>query len=110
MTRNLFLFFGLLLASNVWSKSIVIDVRTLDEWNQGHLSLAKRIEWQEIDIRISELTLDKGQEIILYCQSGNRSGKALKQLNELGFLNVINAGGLFQAQELTEDQIVSSND
>ena len=91
MTRNLFLFFELLLASNVWSKSIVIDVRTLDEWNQGHLSLAKRIEWQEIDIRISELTLDKGQEIILYCQSGNRSGKALKQLNELGFLNVINA-------------------
>ena len=110
MTRNLFLFFGLLLASNVWSKSIVIDVRTLDEWNQGHLYLAKRIEWQEIDIRISELTLDKGQEIILYCQSGNRSGKALKQLNELGFFNVINAGGLFQAQELTEDRIVSSDD
>ena len=110
MIRNLFLIFGLLLAFNVWSESLVIDVRTLEEWNQGHLSLAKRIEWQDIDIKISELTLDKEQKIVLYCRSGNRSGKALRQLNELGFFNVINAGGLFQAQELTEDKIVSSDD
>ena len=46
---------------------------------------------------------------MLYCQSGNRSGKALKLLNKIGFLNVINAGGLLEAQELIGDKIVINN-
>jgi len=107
--RNIYLFFLILFTFNLSSEHLVIDVRTLDEWNQGHLSSAIRIEWQEITLRINELTLDKDQEIMLYCQSGNRSGKALKLLNKIGFLNVINAGGLLEAQELIGDKIVINN-
>tara|TARA_B110000014_G_scaffold264384_1_gene265492 strand:+ start:8913 stop:9245 length:333 start_codon:yes stop_codon:yes gene_type:complete len=104
--RNIFLLLSLMFALALSSKNIVIDVRTLDEWNEGHLSSAVRIEWQEI-AQIQDLILDRNQQITLYCRSGTRSGKALKILNKLGYSNLTNAGGLIEAQELLGDKIVT---
>ena len=83
---------------------VVVDVRTTDEWNQGHLSSAKRIEWQEIS-EIQDLDVKKDNKIILYCRSGNRAEKAKVILNNLGYINVINAGSLLEAKILVGDVI-----
>ena len=77
---------------------MIIDVRTPAEWDTGHLDEAKHIEWQEISARISDLTADKDKTIYVYCRSGGRSGKAKTILDDLGYSNVINAGGVADAQ------------
>ena len=87
------------------SEDLVVDVRTTDEWNQGHLSSAKRIEWQEISEKIQDLDVKKDNKIILYCRSGNRAEKAKIILNNLGYMNVINAGSLLEAKDLVGDEI-----
>lgn len=73
--------------------ALVVDVRTVEEFNSEHYPKAKHIPLNEIENRISEFG-DKAKPIILYCRSGNRSGKAKLILEQAGFTNVINAGGL----------------
>ena len=77
---------------------MIIDVRTPIEWETGHLPGAKLIEWQEIGEKIANETTNKDETIYLYCRSGNRSGKAKEILDQLGYSNVFNAGGLTEAQ------------
>ena len=77
---------------------LIIDVRTIAEWDAGHLVDAKHIEWQDIGARISDITTDKDETIYVYCRSGGRSEKAKTILDELGYINVINAGGIADAQ------------
>jgi|TARA_B110000263_G_C14867574_1_gene311496 phage shock protein E len=85
------------------SKELIIDVRTFEEWDQGHLSSAKRIEWQEISKKIQDLDTNKDDQIILYCRSGKRAEKAKIILNGLGYMDVVNAGSLLEAKTLTGD-------
>ena len=81
---------------------LIIDVRTIEEWNEGHINAAKHIEWQVISEKIFDLTTDFDSEIYLYCRSGNRSGKAKRILDDIGFTNVINAGGKDEASLLID--------
>ena len=83
---------------------IIIDVRTIEEWNTGHLDGAIHIEWQDI-LKISN-TVAKDKKLYLYCRSGNRSGKATKMLNEIGFSQAINAGSITKAKELLNRDII----
>ena len=76
----------------------VVDVRTQDEWNRGHLEGALHIEWQDI-LQLSS-DINKDEKIYLYCRSGNRSGKATKILEDAGYINVINAGSIQEASKL----------
>lgn len=84
--------------------NIVIDVRTPDEWSNGHLQNSQNIEWQDI-LNIAD-SVAKDKQIYLYCRSGNRSGKATQILIDAGYSNVINAGSLNQASELLDLEIV----
>jgi phage shock protein E len=86
------------------SSPLIIDVRTPSEWDTGHLDEAKHIEWQDIGTRISDLTANKDETIYVYCRSGGRSGKAKTILDELGYSNVINAGGIADAQAFINAQ------
>lgn len=70
-----------------------IDVRTSDEFNAGHIEGAVHIPYEEIALRIGEVTSDKGAKLHLYCRSGNRSGIAQQTLQAMGFTNTINEGG-----------------
>ena len=97
----IFLFLALPLFSE---NEIIVDVRTIEEWNTGHLESAIHIEWQEI-LTISE-TVTKDKKIYLYCRSGNRSGKAAKILNEAGYFQAINAGSISKAKELLNKDII----
>ena len=73
--------------------AVLIDVRTPEEFAQGALPGARQIEFEQIAEQISAIAPDKSQPVILYCRSGRRSGIAMKTLNEMGYHNVINAGG-----------------
>tara|TARA_B100001057_G_scaffold258587_1_gene258674 strand:- start:94 stop:426 length:333 start_codon:yes stop_codon:yes gene_type:complete len=95
----LFLVFPLL-AQN----ELIVDVRTIEEWNTGHIDGAIHIEWQDI-LSISD-TVAKDKKIYLYCRSGNRSGKATKILNEAGYSQAINAGSITKAKELLNRDII----
>ena len=75
------------------SEVIVIDVRSEDEWNSGHVEQAVHVPHTEIGQRISEVTDDKDAKIVVYCAVGGRAGKAKTTLEELGFTNVENGGG-----------------
>ena len=74
-------------------KVFVIDVRSKEEWDTGHVEQAFHIPHTEIGERIGEVTDDKDAKIVVYCRVGGRAGRAKATLEELGFENVENAGG-----------------
>ncbi len=79
--------------------TVLIDVRTSEEFNKNSINNAIHIEWTEISKKVDELRLSKNDIIYLYCRSGNRSGKAQKILKQNGYLNVINLGGINEAKQ-----------
>lgn len=91
---------GLELISN---GALLVDVRTEAEFQAGHLEGALLIPFDETAQRISEYGTDKDRQIVLYCRSGNRAGKAEKTLRDLGYTNVHNAGGLEALQGVESD-------
>jgi phage shock protein E len=71
----------------------IVDVRTEDEFEDGHFPGALNISVSEIQKRMNELG-PKDKPIVLYCASGARSAMALRFLKASGFTDVINAGTL----------------
>ncbi|OMD34734.1 rhodanese-like domain-containing protein [Paenibacillus odorifer] len=70
----------------------ILDVRELDEWEEGHVAGAKHIPLGELNLRLNEL--DPARETIVICRSGNRSGMACELLNAKGFKVINMTGGL----------------
>ena len=73
---------------------IILDVRTQEEYDQGHIPGAVLIPNTEIEARAEDELLDKNQIILVYCRSGNRSKKAAEILAELGYTNIKEFGGI----------------
>ena len=71
---------------------ILIDVRSKEEYNLGHISGAKLIPVSDMESRLDELSKDK--KIIVYCKSGKRSKTAAEILNNNGFKNIYDMGGI----------------
>jgi len=87
------------LSAVLWaSEAFWIDVRSAEEYASGHVDAAVNIPYTEIAERIGEVTEDKDALIYVYCRSGRRSGIALETLQEAGYANVVNLGGLEDAQ------------
>lgn len=93
-------------AGTTGDKSVIIDVRTLEEWNAGHLATAQHLPLDQVTVSINTLVVDKDQQVYLYCRSGNRSGQAKIIMDSMGYTNVTNAGGLGNASELLAIEIV----
>ena len=70
--------------------AIVIDVRSPQEFREGHIDGAISIPEYDIKKEIEKIVLDKNKNIVVYCSSGGRSKKAQKVLNKLGYQNVYN--------------------
>ncbi|MFN3603699.1 MAG: rhodanese-like domain-containing protein [Leptonema sp. (in: bacteria)] len=70
--------------------AIVIDVRTPEEYQTGHLKNSFNIPYDQIEQHLKELEKYKDKTIILYCRSGRRSGIAKNILEMNGFRNVVN--------------------
>lgn len=70
--------------------SIIIDVRTTQEYNEGHIEGAYNIPLMNLKVGIESLNITKNQYIVVYCSSGVRSKKAQMKLQQMGFTNVYN--------------------
>ncbi len=91
--------FALLLACAANARDVVIDVRTAQEFQAGHVEGALNLPYDSIGQEVAKAKVNKDDHVILYCQSGRRSGVAMGTLKGLGFSNVENYGGLEQAQK-----------
>lgn len=81
-------------AESAESNLVYVDVRTDGEYEAGHVEGAIHIPHTEMSERYTALEQYEDSEIVLYCRSGRRSGIALDILEDHGFDNVTNGGGL----------------
>lgn len=72
---------------------VILDVRTQEEFDEGHLEGAIMIDFYRDDFAEQLAQLDPEVPYLLYCRSGNRSGQTTATLSDLGFLNVADIDG-----------------
>jgi rhodanese-related sulfurtransferase len=72
---------------------VTLDVRTPGEFAEGHIEGARLIDFQSGNFENEIATLDKNATYAVYCRSGNRSGQAVKVMQDAGFTNVFNMNG-----------------
>ena len=76
----------------------VIDVRTVEEWNSGHLDGAVLMGIADADFQQQLATLDPSADYYIYCRSGNRAGQAIQIMEQMGFTgNLVNGGAVANA-------------
>ena len=80
-------------SQTIKNSGIWIDVRSPEEFAEGHLEDAINIHHDQIVAKITEISADKHAPLNLYCRSGRRAENALQELRKLGYTNVINHGG-----------------
>ena len=73
---------------------IILDTRTQEEYDEGHIPGAIVIPYDEITDRAEEELPDKDQLLLVYCRSGRRSKLAAEALVELGYTNIKEFGGI----------------
>lgn len=73
---------------------IILDARTQEEYDEGHIPGAIVISHEEIAEKAEEVLTDKDQLILVYCRSGRRSKIAAEALVELGYTNIKEFGGI----------------
>jgi rhodanese-related sulfurtransferase len=76
------------------TSAILIDVRTPEEFANGHLKNAININYYDPSFMKQMGTLSKDKTIYVYCRSGGRSGKATQELTQAGYKVVDMAGGI----------------
>lgn len=79
--------------------AVIIDVRTVAEWDKKHIPGATLIPVDELKGRLTELEKYKGKQIIMHCAVGGRSSQAVELLKKEGFTDVVNMTGGFVAWE-----------
>ena len=72
---------------------VIIDVRTPQEFADGHIANATNIDYYAATFRNDINKLDKSKTYLIYCRSGGRSGNTLKIMEELNFGKVYNMLG-----------------
>tara|TARA_Y100000741_G_scaffold347263_1_gene314394 strand:+ start:730 stop:1098 length:369 start_codon:yes stop_codon:yes gene_type:complete len=90
--------------SHIENNSVqLIDVRTPEEYNLGHINGAVNIDYKNENIFYRSFKkLDKSKSVYLYCRSGNRSKKSADILIELGFSRIYDLKGGFIEWNLNE--------
>ena len=74
---------------------MILDVRTNKEYENGHIPGAIHVPLSDIGDKIKKIKKDK--ELVVYCQSGNRSIWAIKRLMGMGYKNLFNLKGGYHA-------------
>ena len=75
---------------------IILDVRTQEEYDQGHIPGAIVISHEEIEAKAASVLQDQSQLILVYCRSGRRSKIAAEALVKLGYTNIKEFGGILE--------------
>lgn len=92
---------GAALRTLVLPDTVLIDVRSADEFASGALPGAQLIPHDQIGARIAAAVPDKNTPVVLYCRSGRRSSLAQDELRALGYTQVLNGGGYEQLKLAT---------
>ncbi len=72
---------------------VILDVRTVDEFEEGRVPKAVNIPHNSLKRRLDELAKAKDKEIVIYCRSGGRAGVAAKILSKAGFTKLFHLDG-----------------
>lgn len=72
----------------------IVDVRTPEEYNEGHIPGAVNMDVQGADFASQIATLDKERPVAIYCRSGRRSKRAAQQMSEIGLKVTELEGGI----------------
>ena len=73
--------------------AVLLDVRTSQEYREGHIPGSKNVPLQQLD-KISSVADNKNIPLFVYCYSGGRSRQAASMLQHMGYNNVQNIGGI----------------
>lgn len=73
--------------------AILLDVRTPQEYRQGHIPGSKNVPLQYID-KVTLAVENKDVPLFIYCYSGSRSRQAESSLRRMGYTNIMNIGGI----------------
>jgi rhodanese-related sulfurtransferase len=79
-----------------WNESpdfVILDVRTPGEYNEGHIEDALNIDFYNDGFKSDLRKLERDKAYLIYCRSGNRSGRTLDMMQQLGFKEVYNIEG-----------------
>lgn len=71
----------------------LVDVRTPQEFNQGHYPNAVNVDYLNNSFRTEIAKLDKTKPVAIYCKSGNRSGQAMEVMKQMGFVEIVELRG-----------------
>lgn len=82
---------------------VVLDVRTQEEFANGHIPGALLLPYDEIELKAAEILPEKNKDIIVYCRSGRRSAIAKNSLEALGYTSVRDFGGMNRWQGSVEE-------
>lgn len=105
LTTMCLILFSSAIYAEVPADAIWIDVRTPQEHAESSISGHPNIPHGQIADRIDSLVSDKDATLYLYCASGRRAGVARETLEQLGYSNVINVGGIADARECLEQGV-----
>ncbi len=72
---------------------VILDVRTLDEFAEGHIAGAEMLDFYRPDFSAQLAGLDKDTPYLVYCRSGNRSEQTRAIMEDLGFTDVADLDG-----------------
>ena len=78
------------ISNSVEQNFVYVDVRTDEEWNEGHVDGAIHVTLADVEAGKTEM-LPKDTELRVYCRSGRRSAQAIEALKKQGFTNLVNA-------------------
>jgi thioredoxin 1 len=98
---------------NEKTTSVLIDVRTMEEYNGGHIESAKNIDFNGSNFESEITKIDKEKTIFIYCLSGGRSSAAVSFLEKKGYSNVIElVGGMmaWRSEGLPETKLNSQKE
>ena len=82
-----------LIAYNQTTNAVLLDVRTPQEYREGHVPGSRNLPLQSID-QAAGVIKDKSTPLFVYCYSGSRSSQAVSRLMKMGYQNVKNIGGM----------------
>ena len=81
--------------------AVLLDVRTPQEYREGHIPGSKNVPLQTID-KVTSIAENKDTALFVYCYSGARSKQATVVLGQMGYTNVQNIGGIAAYQGKVE--------
>ena len=81
--------------------AVLLDVRTPQEYREGHIPGSKNVPLQTID-KVMSIAENKDTALFVYCYSGARSKQATAMLQHMGYTNVQNIGGIAAYQGKVE--------